>query len=122
MPPRATKEASMLESFRDNYCLSNNDLVKSHGKEYRKVIQRLRKRGVGITNHRLSKEIGNKEGTIYVIDRDNPEVRIVWKKGFFSLDRSKPLEITELENGTVRTYEIRHKGRGWFQKLLDVFN
>lgn len=116
-----THEAKTLSLFRSEYCLSNKDLAKLVGKGYRKAISKLRTRGVVISNHRLSKNIGNNEGTVYILDRDNEEVSKVWKNGYFSLDRSRPLEITELENGIARMYEIGRKERSMWQKFKDLF-
>ncbi len=118
---RSTLDLQTLELFRDHLCLTNAELKAYVGNWYRASVRRLRKRGIVINNHRLSKVIGNNEGTIYVLEKDNEQVQKIYKDGYYTITGCKPFEITEVENGVSSSYDYGFKKQSIWNDLKDFF-
>jgi len=123
MKATMTHEAEILNLLRDKAAISNKELEK-FGKGYRMYIQMLRRKGIPIENYKVNNRVASKEGTIYVLDpmKDNEFVEVIYDHGTYRVRVCKPLQVTEVENGVARAYEIGRSERSLWSGLVEWFN
>lgn len=125
---RKTVETSVLVYLREHYAATNAEL-RGISPWYTKAVHRLRNRGIDIRNVRASEKVGNDEGSLYMIVRDNYAV-VPWYKGYYTVAKRKPIVVTTVENrkaydtnywGNERGYEIGRSERTFWDRIFDFF-